>query len=151
MSLEHGNGELGTPGLADCSLELGERPMRALPRLEATTHRHFASSSEYKTPTCRTLDSFLFITNSSSLIKQNFKSQGAKNMPLPVFTAEKPSTSETSEPLATQTSSAGQAAEKASTSTSSTMAQTKSEAELAAEKLYEERIEDEYAKREGGA
>jgi hypothetical protein len=28
---------------------------------------------------------------------------------------------------------------------------TKSEAELAAEKLYEERIEDEYAKREGGA
>ena len=28
---------------------------------------------------------------------------------------------------------------------------TKGEAELAAEKLYEERIEDEYAKREGGA
>ena len=28
---------------------------------------------------------------------------------------------------------------------------TKSEAELAAEKLYEERIEEEYAKREGGA
>ncbi|KAJ9627639.1 hypothetical protein H2203_002851 [Taxawa tesnikishii (nom. ined.)] len=27
----------------------------------------------------------------------------------------------------------------------------KSEAELAAEKVYEERIEDEYAKREGGA
>jgi hypothetical protein len=27
----------------------------------------------------------------------------------------------------------------------------KSEAELAAEKLYEERIEEEYAKREGGA
>lgn len=29
--------------------------------------------------------------------------------------------------------------------------QTKLEAELAAEKLYEERIEEEYAKREGGA
>jgi hypothetical protein len=28
---------------------------------------------------------------------------------------------------------------------------TKSEAELAADKLYEERIEEEYAKREGGA
>jgi hypothetical protein len=28
---------------------------------------------------------------------------------------------------------------------------TKSEAELAAERLYEERMEDEYAKREGGA
>jgi hypothetical protein len=28
---------------------------------------------------------------------------------------------------------------------------TKSEAEIAADKLYEERIEDEYAKREGGA
>ncbi|KAI9741590.1 MAG: hypothetical protein M1818_004397 [Claussenomyces sp. TS43310] len=29
--------------------------------------------------------------------------------------------------------------------------ETKSEVELAADKLYEERIEDEYAKREGGA
>lgn len=30
-------------------------------------------------------------------------------------------------------------------------ARTKSEAEIAADKLYEERIEEEYAKREGGA
>jgi len=29
--------------------------------------------------------------------------------------------------------------------------QSKSEAEIAADKLYEERMEDEYAKREGGA
>jgi hypothetical protein len=36
-------------------------------------------------------------------------------------------------------------------STTSGGAKTKTEAEIAAEKLYEERIEDEYAKREGGA
>jgi hypothetical protein len=36
-------------------------------------------------------------------------------------------------------------------STSSGATQTKTEAEIAADRLYEERIEDEYAKREGGA
>lgn len=63
-------------------------------------------------------------------------------MGIPVATStEKPSTSETREvPKA------------ASSSESSGASQTtKSEAELAAEKLYEERMEEEYAKREGGA
>ncbi|KAE9969749.1 hypothetical protein EG328_006680 [Venturia inaequalis] len=58
-----------------------------------------------------------------------------------LHTTEKPSTSETKETVkATQ-----------NTSTPSTSSNTKSEAELAAEKLYEERMEEEFAKREGGA
>jgi hypothetical protein len=63
-------------------------------------------------------------------------------MPLPVISTEKPSTSETREaPKHTQ-----------STTQSSGVTQgQKSEAEIAADKLYEERIEEEYAKREGGA
>jgi hypothetical protein len=66
-------------------------------------------------------------------------------MPIPVdATTEKPSTSETSEDSQPSTTVSNQ---------NSGMAQqtTKTEAELAAEKLYEERIEEEYAKREGGA
>jgi len=66
-------------------------------------------------------------------------------MPIPVnATTEKPSTSETSQDSQHVATVSGQ---------NSGMAQqtTKSEAELAAEKLYEERIEEEYAKREGGA
>jgi hypothetical protein len=66
-------------------------------------------------------------------------------MGLPVQTSvEKPSTSETrvepkdSQPIISSTSSGATQG-------------TKSEAELAAEKLYEERMEEEYAKREGGA
>lgn len=70
-------------------------------------------------------------------------------MPLPTFTAEKPSTSETSEAaVGTMTSEQPKQHDHAA---SSSKPQTKSEAEIAAEKLYEERIEDEYAKREGGA
>ncbi|QDS73230.1 hypothetical protein FKW77_003891 [Venturia effusa] len=59
-------------------------------------------------------------------------------MGLPVHTTEKPSTSETKETVK-QTQN---------TSTPSTSSNTKSEAELAAERLYEARMEDEYAKRE---
>ncbi|TID25893.1 putative mitochondrion biogenesis protein [Venturia nashicola] len=62
-------------------------------------------------------------------------------MGLPVHTTEKPSTSETKETVKnTQT-----------TSTPSTSSNTQSEAEKAADKLYDELIEAEYAKREGGA
>lgn len=68
-------------------------------------------------------------------------------MPIPLHTTEKPSTSETrvtpkdSQPAAeVPNSQSGMAQQRA-----------KTEAELAAEKLYEERIEEEYAKREGGA
>jgi len=56
-------------------------------------------------------------------------------MPLPVFTNTEKS------PCSIDPSPAYQA----------TQEKTKSETEIAAEKLYEERIEDEYAKREGGA
>lgn len=75
-------------------------------------------------------------------------------MPIPVHTSnEKPSTSETNQPttevkpstmIPDQVSQMGQAG-------SSAAQQTKSEVEQAADKLYEERIEEEYAKREGGA
>ncbi|KAK8226740.1 hypothetical protein HDK77DRAFT_487104 [Phyllosticta capitalensis] len=52
-------------------------------------------------------------------------------------------------PIGTQQSQA-QASTNQTTSTSY-QDKPKSEAELAAEKLYEERMEEEYAKREGGA
>lgn len=69
-------------------------------------------------------------------------------MPIPVHTnTEKPSTSETN-----PSSASSQATADVSNQGSGAAQQmTKSEAELAAEKLYEERIEEEYAKREGGA
>ncbi len=78
---------------------------------------------------------------------------------LPSLTKDKPSTSDT--PIDTDsatnkvssamdsanTSSGGSAAEEAKAGGSQTI----SEASKAADKLYEENIEDEYAKREGGA
>jgi len=69
-------------------------------------------------------------------------------MPIPVVTStEKPSTSETREvPKDSQP-----AASISNQSSGMTQQTTKSEAELAADRLYEERIEEEYAKREGGA
>lgn len=83
---------------------------------------------------------------------------------LPTFAGnpEKPSTSLTGESntaaeasLSTQQHSsaiANEAGDGAGASAGSSAAQnTKSEVEKAADKLYEERIEDEYAKREGGA
>ena len=83
-------------------------------------------------------------------------------MPLPtsISGSEKPSDSSTSETGPDLVSSLEQASSTAATeasnsaganSGSSAAQHTKSEAETAAEKLYEERIEDEYAKREGGA
>ena len=67
-------------------------------------------------------------------------------MPLPIpSSSEGPSKSETT---ATTTSSASHTG----TSPATASAQhTKTEAEKAADKLYEERMEDDYAKREGGA
>jgi hypothetical protein len=63
---------------------------------------------------------------------------------MPIPTTEKPSTSETREvPKDSQTTGIP--------ATGAIEQKPKSEAELAAEKLYEERIEEEYAKREGGA
>ena len=68
-------------------------------------------------------------------------------MGLPIHTTDKPSTSETRE-----APKDSQPAAQVSNAQSGMAQQTsKSEAELAAEKLYEERIEEEYAKREGGA
>jgi hypothetical protein len=63
---------------------------------------------------------------------------------MPIPTSEKPSTSETREVQKDSQTPGLPSAE-------APQQKTKSEAELAAEKLYEERIEEEYAKREGGA
>lgn len=70
-------------------------------------------------------------------------------MPLPVHTSsEKPSNSETS---VSETAANTTQTPTSTSSAAPPQQQNKSEAELAAEKLYEERMEDEYAKREGGA
>ncbi|KAK4691580.1 hypothetical protein P7C71_g5446, partial [Lecanoromycetidae sp. Uapishka_2] len=74
---------------------------------------------------------------------------------LPSLTSDKPSNSDTSidpESVTNKVSSAmdsnkGSAGEEAKAGVS----QTASEASKAADKLYEENMEDEYAKREGGA
>lgn len=85
-------------------------------------------------------------------------------MPIPQtapFQNEKPSTSETAETTGGQSLSEPQSSVSAAdvSSQTSSMGETaggkigegKGSAEEAAERLYEERIEEEYAKREGGA
>ena len=77
-------------------------------------------------------------------------------LPLPETNTEKPPT-EASPELRSAVSVASSSAaavsgESAGASSGSSAAEkTRSEVEKAADKLYEERIEDEYAKREGGA
>ncbi|KAI9722325.1 MAG: hypothetical protein M1812_001797 [Candelaria pacifica] len=82
-------------------------------------------------------------------------------MPIPIqTTTEKPSNSE-SLPATSTESTSNSAVHQAATSAgvasdqisggSPAQGKTRSEVEKAADKLYEERIEDEYAKREGGA
>ena len=89
-----------------------------------------------------------------------FTSHSITKMPLPMATSEKPydSTSlssvspESSNNTSSAVSKAAASVTDAGASSGSSAAQhTKSEAEQAADKLYEERMEDEYAKREGGA
>ena len=66
-------------------------------------------------------------------------------MPIPTsFSDETPSHLNTEPNLTGDSSNPASARSQAST-------QTKTEAELEADRLYEERIEEEYAKREGGA
>ena len=69
-------------------------------------------------------------------------------MPIPTSKLETTATSSTSDKPATDNPPT-------SSSTSNpvgpTTGQEKTQADIAAEKLYEERMEDEYAKREGGA
>jgi hypothetical protein len=74
------------------------------------------------------------------------------NMSFPTNTAEKPSNDalQTTSTEHSATDNAPNTVE-ARTEHDSTASTTKSEVELAADKLYEERIEEEYAKREGGA
>ena len=81
-------------------------------------------------------------------------------MPLPSLTSsDKPSTSETSINPESITNSVSSAMDGANSSSGGSavaeakagLSQTASEASKAADKLYEENIEDEYAKREGGA
>jgi hypothetical protein len=68
-------------------------------------------------------------------------------MPIPMA-GEKPSNSSVEPNPATDSEIPKSSAAQADATTS---AQTKTEAEEAADRLYEERIEEEYAKREGGA
>lgn len=80
-------------------------------------------------------------------------------MPVTSSTSEKPSNNETGLDTNTMTSKieksmndAGASnGSSAATETKAGVAQAASEVEKAANKLYEERMEDEYAKREGGA
>ncbi|KAI9738627.1 MAG: hypothetical protein M1834_008132 [Cirrosporium novae-zelandiae] len=80
-------------------------------------------------------------------------------MPIPLTTSslENPSNSEAlSAPAAETTNTQHQTTNnttdaEVSSGSAGAVGQQKSEAELAAEKLYEERMEEEYAKREGGA
>ncbi|KAF2263317.1 hypothetical protein CC78DRAFT_581598 [Lojkania enalia] len=76
---------------------------------------------------------------------------GKSKMPVPVHSSEK---SSASQPRTTSSTTANTAREVPNPSTQSVTSanqQQKTEAELEAERLYEERIEEEYAKREGGA
>ena len=78
---------------------------------------------------------------------------------LPSLTSDKPSNSDTSINAESVTNKVSSAMDDAGASNGSSAAaeakagipQTASEASKAADKLYEENIEDEYAKREGGA
>lgn len=80
-------------------------------------------------------------------------------MPLPSTTAEKPSNSETDLDTKAMTERIDSAmgdgnkssGSSAAAETKAGVSQKASEVEKAANKLYEERMEDEYAKREGGA
>ena len=84
-------------------------------------------------------------------------------MPLPTISTEKPSTSETAEHTTSATSSypgndksvpaadVSDQASKVGATGGPAIGEGKASAEEAAERLYEERIEGEYAKREGGA
>jgi hypothetical protein len=95
--------------------------------------------------------SLLFHTQ-SSVYPRKFKDPLAKltlavRMPLPMAD-EKPSNSSVEPNPATDALILNSSAAQAEASTSS---QRKTEVEEAADRLYEERIEEEYAKREGGA
>lgn len=78
-------------------------------------------------------------------------------MPLPLTSEEKPSNSTTfdaqsQEDAKSAVHRASESVPDAGASKGSSAAQaTKSEVEKAADRVYEERMEDEYAKREGGA
>lgn len=75
------------------------------------------------------------------------KFTNASTLPIPVSETSPSSNSAVSQAAASATSATNGAAEGGS----SAAQHTKSEVEKAADKLYEERMEDEYAKREGGA
>lgn len=73
-------------------------------------------------------------------------------MPVPVPSSDKSAVSQTSTTNTSATASTTHEVSNPSTqSVASVNQQQKTEAELEADRLYEERIEEEYAKREGGA
>lgn len=73
-------------------------------------------------------------------------------MPVPVPSGDKPAEAQQqSITTSTTAETAHQVANPSTQSVTSVSQQQKTEAELEADRLYEERIEEEYAKREGGA
>ena len=73
-------------------------------------------------------------------------------MPVPIPSTDKSTEAQQSNTTsATTAETAHQVANPSTQSVTSVSQQQKSEAELEADRLYEERIEEEYAKREGGA
>lgn len=75
------------------------------------------------------------------------KPTNASTLPAPISETAPSSNSAVSQATASATFATNGAAENGS----SAAQHTRSEVEMAADKLYEERMEDEYAKREGGA
>ncbi|KAF4636307.1 hypothetical protein G7Y89_g1769 [Cudoniella acicularis] len=104
--------------------------------------------------TCKLPEAALLLINKTicAIPAKNNRILSTKDYKMPTSTSnfgEKPSNSNT-EPTPTTDSSLPSAGA-APTFTDSSTVQKKTEAEEAADRLYEERIEEEYAKREGGA
>jgi arylamine N-acetyltransferase len=117
-------------------------------RFQPRLHRHTTSlASEHITIACVAFNScFASHTSLPFRISPNHTSQTTTKMPVPMHSVS--SEKSTSTPVTAQTSNTG------NTSTTSAASAThveKTEQEKEMERLYEERMEEEYAKREGGA
>lgn len=89
------------------------------------------------------------VISSNSIFKYTYQTNKSLiKMPSATGSSEKPSNSSIEPNPVTDSSISTSGAAQTATNTTS---HTKTEAEEAADRLYEERIEDEYAKREGGA
>ncbi|KAF2709111.1 hypothetical protein K504DRAFT_503111 [Pleomassaria siparia CBS 279.74] len=108
--------------------------------------RHVETSSEYKTT--RSRPAVRSASPTTTLIPDHKSySITSCNMPLP----NNPDQSKTEVKSSATAQTAHEVEKPSSQSVASASHVQKTEAELQAERLYEERMEDEYAKREGGA